>query len=215
MPAAYLIGADGTVVWSGNPGRLSDDTVESNLKDIEDEHQVSTWSFMIAKSLPEIPAKLSSITKLLEKKKFGGALKKVEGALPKLEGDDQENGEAIQSWIEGVGTKGIRDAAAYVEDGKVYKGFLEYEKVETWFKGHDLAKQAKAAAKALKSDKAHGLEIKASAKFAKIKKEMAGERKAEDKLKCLKPILSKKYVDTLAGREAAKLAEDLESKIDK
>ena len=215
MPAAYLIGADDTVVWSGNPSRLSDDVIETQLKELDDKHQVSTWSFMIAKSLPEIPAKLASIAKLLEKKKFGGALKKVESALPKLEGDDQKNGEAIQTWIEGVGTKGIRDAAAFVEDGKVYKGFLEYEKVETWFKGHDLAKQAKGAAKALKSDKAHGLEIKASEKFAKIKKEMAGERKAEDKLKCLKPILSKKYVDTLAGREAAKLAEDLESKIDK
>lgn len=203
------------MVWSGNPGNLKDDTIEANLKDMADEHQVSTWSFMIGKSLPDIPAKLESILKLLEKKKFGGALKKVEGALPKLEGDDAENGEAIRAWIEGVATGGMRDAAAYVENGKVYKGLLEYEKVEERFKGHALAKDAKASAKALTKDKAHALEIKASEKLVKIKKDMAGERKPEDKLKCLKPLLSKKYADTLAGREAAELAEKLESKIDK
>jgi hypothetical protein len=215
VPAAYLIGGDGKIVWSGNPGALKDDLVETQLKELDDEHQVSTWSFMIAKSLPVIPAKLAGITKLLEKKKFGGALKKVESALPKLEGGDQEAGEQIRAWIEGVGTKGIEDGAAFVADGKIYKGFLEYEKVEDWFKGHDLAKQAKTAAKALTSDKANGLEIKASEKLVKIKKEMAGERKAEDQLKCLKPLLAKKYAETLAGKEAAELAAGLESKIDK
>ena len=154
MPAAYLIGGDGTVVWSGNPAALKDDLVETQLKELDEKHQVSTWSFMIAKSLPAIPAKLAGVEKLLEKKKFGGALKKVEGALPKLEGDDQQAGEQIRAWIEGVGTKGIEDGAAFVADGKIYKGFLEYEKIEEWFKGHDLAKQAKTAAKALASDKA-------------------------------------------------------------
>ncbi len=44
---------------------------------------------------------------------------------------------------------------------------------------------------------------------------MREERKAEDKLKCLKPMLSKKYAETAAGKEAAKIAEDLESKVKK
>ena len=215
MPAAYLIGADGTIVWQGNPASLGDDVIENNLKDVEKAHRVSTWSFVIRKSLPEVPEKLAGIVKMLEKMKFGGALKKVESTLPKLEGDDAENGEAVRAWLEGVGTKGLRDAAALVEDGKVYKGLLAYEKVEERFKGHDLAKQAKEAVKALKKDKAHALEIKASEKLEKIKKDMAGERKAEDKLKCLKPLLSKKYAETLAGREAAELAEKLESQVDK
>ena len=94
------------------------------------------------------------------------------------------SGEAIRAWIEGVGTTGLEKAAAFVRDGKVYKGYLQYEEIEDRFKGHSLAKQAKTAAKELKKDKAHALEIKASEKFEKIKKEMAGERKAEDKLKC-------------------------------
>ncbi len=210
VPAAYLIGADGKVLWQGHPGDLGDDKIETHLKDVAKKDRVSTWAFVISKSLPPVPDKLSSVQKLLVKMKFGGALKKVESTLPRLEGDDQEAGEAIRAWIEGVGTKGLRVAAAFVEDGQIYKGYLEYEKIEERFKGHDLAKQAKTAAKALKSDKAHALEIKASGKLAKIKKEMAGERKSGDKLKCLKPLLSKKYAETLAGKEAAKLAADLE-----
>ena len=72
---------------------------------------------------------------------------------------------------------------------------------------------AKAEIKVLKGDKAHALEIKASEKLEKLKKEMREERKPADKLKVLKPLLSKKYAETLAGKEAAEIAEDLEAKI--
>jgi hypothetical protein len=215
VPTSYLIGADGTVLWHGHPGKLEDDLIEKHLKDVEKAHRVSTWAFMIKQALPELPDKLGGIMKLLEKMKFGAALKKVESTLPKLEGDDQEAGEKVRAWIEEAGTKGIEKAAGLVRDGKVYKGVLEYEIVEERFKGHDLSKQAKNAVKEVKKDKALALEIKASEKFEKIKKDMAEERKPEDKLKCLKPLLSKKYADTLAGREAARIAEELESKIEK
>ena len=189
---------------------LKDDQVEELLEDVEAAHRVSTWGFVIRKSLPEVPEKLSGIPKLLEKMKFGQALKKVESALPRLEGEDQEAGEKVRDWIAGVASKGMEKAEALVGDGKVYKGFLEYGVIEQRFKGHDISKEAKAAAKALEKDKAQGLEIKASKKWEKIKQEMAEERKPEDKLKLLKPLLSKKYAETLAGREAAKIAEDLD-----
>ncbi len=215
VPQAYLIDASGKIAWSGNPGGLQDSKVEELLKDVEKPHRVSTWGFMIRKSLPEVPEKLAGIPKLLEKMKFGTALKKVEGALGRLEGDDQEAGEAVRAWIEGVATKDMEKAAELVADGKVYKGLLLYEQTEERFKGHDLSKQAKDAGKALQKDKAHALEIKASEKFEKAKKEMLGERKPEDKLKCLKPVLSKKYTETLAGREAAKIAEELEAQVEK
>ena len=215
VPTSYLISADQKVVWHGHPNDIKDDQLQDLLKDVDKKHRVSTWGFIIQKALPELPAKLAGIQKQLEKMKFGAALKKVESTVPKLEGDDQEKGEAVRAWIEGVGTKGLEEAAAFVRDGKIYKGYLEYGQVEERFKGHDLAKQAKEAAKALKKDKAHALEIKASEKLEKIKAEMRDERKPEDKLKCLKPLLGKKYAETLAGKEAAELADELETKIEK
>lgn len=215
VPTAYLIGADGTVVWHGHPANLQDSDIEDHLKDVDKAHRVSSWAFMVARALPAFPAKLSAVQKLLEKKKFGSALKKVEGTLPKLEGEAKEAGETIRTWIADRASSGTEKAAGLVRDGQVYKGFLAYERIEEEFKGHDLGKQARLAAKALKADKAMALEIKASVKLEKAKKEMAKERKAEDKLKCLKPVLSKKYADTSAGKEAAELAEVLEKKAGK
>ena len=169
---------------------------------------------MITQSLPPVPEKFEAVKKALIKMKFGDALKKAEAALPRLEGSDAEAGEEVRAWIEAIATSGMEDAVALVRDGQVYKGVLKYEQIETRFKGHDLSKQAKAAVKELKSDKAMALEIKASEKLEKIKKAMAEERKPEDKLKCLKPLLSKKYAETLAGKEAAETAAELEKQVD-
>jgi hypothetical protein len=210
VPQAYLIGADGTVVWQGHPAGLKDDDIEEHLKKLEKGDRVSTWAFTLSRQLPPVPEKLAGAQKMLEDMKFGAALKSVEGALARLEGDEKAAGEAVRDWIAKRGRDGIEKAATLHRDGQVYKAFLKYEELEELFKGHDLSKEAKNAAKALKSGKETGLEIKASEKLEQVKKDMAGEKDPEDKLKCLKPLLAKKYADTAAGKEAAKLAEELE-----
>jgi osmotically-inducible protein OsmY len=179
---------------------------------VEKDFRVSTWSFLVKKALPAIPDALSGVEKNLDKRKFGKALSDVEHKLPRLEGDELAAGEKIRDWIKERATSRMEKAASYVEDGKIYKGFLLYQQVEDDFKGNDLSKEAKEAARALEKDKEKALEIKASEKLDAIKKDMAGERDAEDKLKCLKPLLSRKYEDTMAGKEAAELAKELEEK---
>ena len=215
VPSAYLIGADGTVVWQGHPASLGDSDIEKHLKDVAKENRVSTWAFTVKQNLPTPPESMAGIPKMLEKMKFGAALKKAEGALAKLEGEDKEAGEKVRAWIADRGTSSMEKAGELVDGGQVYAGYLVYERVSDEFKGHDLGKQAKNELKALKSGKETKLEIKASEKLADLKKEMAKERKAEDKLKCLKPLLSKKYADTLAGKTAAEMAEELEAKVEK
>jgi hypothetical protein len=209
VPTAYLIGADGTVVWHGHPAGVNDDILGAELKNVAKDDRVSTWEFSISKALPNIPASMSGVKKLLVKMKFGGALKKVEGALAKLEGDDKAAGEQVLAWISKNAETDLEKAAEFVREGQIYKGYMLYGDVEVRFKGHDLAKQAKASAGALKKGKETKLEIKASEKFEKIKAEMRDERKNEDKLACLKPLLGKKYAETLAGKQAAELAKTL------
>lgn len=213
VPQAYLIAADGTVAWEGHPGALGDDEIEALLKDVEKENRVSSWSFFLNKQLPAIPAKLASARKDLDKKKFGSALKKVESTVGKLEGEDKANGEKLQEWISVRGTEPLDKAANLVREGEVYAGYVIYEEIQTLFKGHDMAKQAKAAASALMKDKGNKLEIKAAEKLAEVKSEMRSERKPEDQLDCLKPLLSKKYAETKAGKAAAELAKKIEAKI--
>jgi hypothetical protein len=209
VPQAYLISAEGVVTWEGNPGALSGSTIENQLKDVPKDNRVSTWTFKVMKGLPPLPDSMSAIRKHLEKRKFGAALKAAEAAVAKLEGEDKEAGEKVREYVASSGTADMEKAAALQRDGKIYEAYLTYESVEDRYKGHDLSKQAKQAAKALKKDKQGGLEIKAGEKFAKIKKEMREERKPEDKLKCLKPLLSKKYAETVAGKQAAKIASTL------
>ena len=213
VPTSYLITPDGKVAWHGHPSGLKDGMIEAKLKDVDKEFRVSTWAFIVKKSLPPIPPKLAAIEKSLAKMKFGAALKKVESTLSHLEGEEQEAGEQIRAWIEGAGTREMERAEALIGEDEVYKAFLLYTRVGERFKGHEIGTQAKKAIKALKSDKGHALEIKASEKLASIKKAMASERKPKDQLKCLKPLLGKKYRETAAGKVAAKLAEELEKKI--
>ena len=93
--------------------------------------------------------------------------------LGKLEGEDKTNGEAIREWIAKRGDAPMAQAATLIREGKVYEAYVIYGEVEDAFKGHDLSKKAKEAAKALTKDKAHKLEIKAGEKLVEIKKEMA------------------------------------------
>ena len=215
VPSAYLIAPDGTVAWQGHPGSLTDDQIETELKKVEKTDRVSTWAFTLSRQLPEIPEGLISIKKMLEKQKFGAALKKVESTVGSLEGDEKTAGEALRDWIAKSGESTMEKAAGLVRDGQIYAAYLLYGEVEERFKSHSIAKQAKSAAGALKKGKETKNEIKASEKLEKIKKEMRDERKPEDKLDCLKPLLSKKYAETLAGKTAAKMAAELETQVKK
>ena len=205
-----MISAEGKIVWAGHPGSLSEDQIDAELKSVDKDRRISTWAFNLTRTMPEVPEALDKDVKNLMKGKFGATLKSVEKAVEKLEGDDKAKGEALRDWISGVATKRMETAAGLVSDRQVYAGFKMYGEIEELFNGHDLGKQAKEAAKALEKDKDTGLEIKASEKLEEIKKEIANERKAEDKIKCLKPLLAKKYEETVAGKEAAKMAEELE-----
>ena len=212
VPNAYLISANGTILWHGHPGTLQDDDIEAGLKDVAKEDRVSTWSFTLAKQIPTVPDKLSGAMKDLEKKKFGKALKEVESKLEKLEGADKEAGQTMRDWIAKNASTEMERADKLVEEKQIYKAYLLYGDLEERFKGHEVSKQAKAKAKDLKKGKETGLEIKASEKLEKVKAEIRGERDAEHKLKALKPMLSKKYAETMAGKQAAELAKELESK---
>jgi hypothetical protein len=210
VPHAYLICPEGKVLWSGHPASLSDGDLEGHLKAVDKANRVSTWAFTIQKQLPEIPASLSGLDKMLVKMQFGAALKKVDAVLAKAEGDEKTAVEAVHEFVAKKGTEGLEKAANLARDGKPYKAFVLYGEIESLYKGHDFSAQAKNAAKALTSDKATGLEIAAAEKLAEARKAMALEKDPEDKLKVLKPVLSKKYEETEAGKEAAKLAAELE-----
>ena len=191
-PSAFLIGSNGRILWKGHPGGLQDSTVEEQLEN--------------AKLLPEFPKALSAARKSIAKDKFADAQKKVAKALAagKLAEDEKTAAEQIDAWLTWYPDSTLEGATKDLESGRIYAAFLGYEHVADTYKGTDVAKRAAALAKELTSDKAHKLEIKAGAKFAKLKLEL-GDMTPKKAIKALQPLLGKKYAETQAGQEAAEL----------
>lgn len=201
-PSAFLINTNGRILWVGNPGSLSDGTIDE--------------AFENTKILPDWPSTLKSVKKAFLKDKYADALAKVSKEIEKgkLEGEDATAAEGIQAWLDWYGSSALEGARKEAEEGKVYEAASTYEHVAAVFKKHDFAKEADAAMKELLSDKDRKLEYKAGEKLAKIMEEIK-ELKPKKALLKIKPLLGKKYRETAAGKKAAKVAEALEAELDR
>ncbi len=195
IPAAFLIDADGEVVWAGHPAGLTNETIEEALTGVN--------------LIPDLPRSLKSITKLLDRDKFGDALKKLPKMLEKLEGEEKEAGEKTLAWIDGRGTKGLEKAAKMLQKGEISKSYKRYQSLADLFKNHDYGKQAKKAAADIMAKKEYKYEIQAEEKWIKIRGELDGLA-AKKALKLIKPMLAKKYAETKYGKIAARKAKAIE-----
>jgi hypothetical protein len=186
------------VVWAGHPAGLTNETIEEALASVN--------------LVPDMPRSLSAISKLLEREKFGDALKKLPKLLEKLEGEDKEAGEKVLAFIDGRGTKGLEKASKLLEKGEVGKSYKRYDRLADLFKNHDYGVQAKKAAADIMANKEYKYEIQAEEKWIKIRGELDGLA-AKKALKLLKPLLAKKYAETKYGKIAAKKAQAIEHAI--
>lgn len=196
-PSAYLVGPDGEVLWAGHPGSFQTTMIEEHLDSVE--------------MFPDMPKSLKAVEKSMKSGKYGDALKKVEALITKgkLPDEDKDLAEKLRANIDGRATKGFERAAKSLREGDAYKAYQSYEKIETGFKGHAHSKTAKEHGKKLMGDKIHKTEIKAAEKWAKIKPQLKGMA-AKKALALLKPLLSKKYAETKAGKKAAEKARNYE-----
>ena len=197
IPAAFLIDGEGEIVWSGHPGGLTKETIEEALT--------------TARLMPDLPSSMKSIAKAIEKAKFGDAIKKLTKDIDggKFEGDDLEIATKTRDGLVNRGETSLKKANTALKAKDVVTAFTRFEKLEDQFKGHAIATQAKEGLKTINSDKVLKTELKAALKWAEIKKEIEGlaPKKA---LKLIKPLLSRKYEDTAAGKFARKKADALE-----
>ncbi len=196
-PSAFLIDTGGRITWAGHPGELQESAIDDLLAN--------------AKILPDWPDDLKDAHHEFEKLDYTKALEKTEKALEK---DDLEEGlrataEKIRDWLLWYGTARLEAAQADVDGGRFYEASVALEEVQDLYKHHDLADQAGKKLDELLSDKDRKLEVKAGEKLAKILEKIRGES-PKKALKLLKPMLSRKYEDTAAGKKALSLAEKLE-----
>jgi len=201
FPSAFLIGANGRILWVGHPGNLKDELITQTLAN--------------AHILPEFPKDLSTARKALDKDKFSAAEKKVQKALDggSLSAEERETVESIRDWIQWYASSTLESAAKDLEAGNVYEAWRTYGEIAKEYKGNALGSRAAGLVKALMADKAQKKEIKAGKKLAKILVELR-DLKPKKALKALAPLLAKKYADTKAGQKATEMGAELEKQLD-
>lgn len=201
VPSAFLINSNGRILWLGHPGNLQDTTIDEAIEN--------------TKILPAWPNALKAAKKSFLKDKYAEALSKVAKELgnDRLGEEDTAAAEGIRDWLTWYGESTLEGAKKDSEASHYYEASATYEHLVALYKKHETATKAGAALKELLSDSDRKREVKAGKKLAKIL-EAIKDLKPKKALKKLKPMLSKRYEETAAGKKAAQIAEQLEQKLE-
>ncbi len=106
-----------------------------------------------------------------------------------------------------MAAQGRELAKALEGEGKKYPAYVEYAKVAAWFKGTEYEKTATGAVATLKKEKEVQDEIAAKAMLDQAKALLGSSKKADkDSAPAILAALQKKYPNSEAAKEAAKLA---------
>jgi hypothetical protein len=153
-----------------------------------------------------VPEKLKAIARDLELGQYDPGLGQLSIMAQKGPKDVQEAAQAMYEKLKPLAEQGLERAKAAEGEGKKYAAYVDYAKVAAWFKGTEFEKTASAAMATLKKDKEVQEELAAKAMLDQAKTLLASSKKAEkDSAPALLAALQKKYPNTEAAKEAAKL----------
>jgi hypothetical protein len=152
----------------------------------------------------KVPDKLKTLARDLELGQYDPGVSELAAVALKSPKD-----EAIQAMYEkfkALADSGLERGKALEGEGKKYAAYLEYAKVAAWFKKTDYEKTATAALAPLKKDKEVQDEINAKQMLDQAKALLSSSRKGDkESAPALLAALQKKYPNTEAAKEAAKL----------
>ena len=152
----------------------------------------------------KVPDKLKSLARDLELGQFDPGVGDLAALALKSPKD-----EAIQAMYEKfkpMAESGLERGKALEQEGKKYAAYVEYAKVAAWFKKTDYEKTATAALTSLKKDKEVQDEINARQMLDQAKALLSSGKKGDkESAPAVLAALQKKYPNTEAAKEAAKL----------
>lgn len=152
-----------------------------------------------------IPDKLKPLARDLELGLYDPGVAEL-AALSQKSGKDQPAAQAMYEKFKPLAEGGLERAKAFEAEQKKYAAYVEYARVASWFKKTEYEKTATAALAALKKDKSVQEELAAKQMLDQARALLASSRKAEkESAPALLAALQKKYPNTEAAREAAKL----------
>jgi len=152
-----------------------------------------------------IPDRLKAIARDIEFGLYDPAIADL-AALVQKPAKDQDAAQAMYEKVKPLAESGLERARALEAEGKKYPAYVEYSKVASWFKKTDYEKTATAAVSVLKKDKEVQEEVAAKQMLDQAKTLLASSKKADkESAPGILAALQKKYPNTEAAKEAAKL----------
>jgi hypothetical protein len=154
-----------------------------------------------------IPEKLKALARDLELGQYDPGVAELAALAAKAPKDVQEAAQAMYEKLKPLAEGGLERAKALEGEGKKYAAYAEYAKVASWFKKTDYEKTATAAMAPLKKEKEVQDELAAKQMLDQAKTLLASSKKGDkDSAPAVLAALQKKYPNTEAAKEAAKLA---------
>ncbi|MBV8881162.1 MAG: TlpA family protein disulfide reductase [Planctomycetaceae bacterium] len=154
-----------------------------------------------------IPEKLKPLARDLELGVYDPNIAELAGLAAKGPKDVQPAAQSMYERLKPLAEAGLERGKALDAEGKKYSSYLEYSRVASWFRRTDYEKTANAALAGLKKDKDVQDELAARAMLDQARGLLYSSKKVEkDSAPALLSALQRKYPNTEAGREAAKLA---------
>ena len=159
----------------------------------------------------DIPARLKAQAAAIELGQFVPGISAV-ASLAKRGGSSEIATAAVEMFkrLIPMAEAGLERAVALEAEGKKFAAYKEYERVARWFKKTDYEKTASKKISTLKRDKTVRTEITAMKALDQAKSLLASKRTSDKKKgKAYLQAIAKKYPDTEAGKEAARLSSSL------
>lgn len=154
-----------------------------------------------------LPEKLKALARDLELGQYDPGIAELAALAAKGPKDLQEAASAMYDKLKPLADSGLERAKAFEGEGKKYAAYAEYARVAAWFKKTDYEKTATAAMAPLKKEKDVQDELAAKQMLDQAKTLLSSSKKAEkESAPALLAALQKKYPNTEAAKEAAKLS---------
>ncbi len=155
-----------------------------------------------------VPAKLKPLADDIELGFFENGVPEIASLAQKGSKELGEAAKAMFEKLKGVADGLVSKAKAFDGEGKKYAAYAEYAKVAAWFKKTDYEKPATAAMAELKKDKGVQDELAAKQLLEQARPLLASNKKSDKPAAAgILAAVQKKYPNTEAAKEAARLAE--------
>lgn len=196
FPTAYVIGADGKILWSGNWADKAEATIDAKLPP--------------AKRSPRLSARLAPVRDAAEAGRYMEArnVLDAETKAGTIGADEKPAVAKMIAWIDAELTKQLLAAADAAEAGNLYESAVELERLAAECTGHEVGTRAAAGVKQLLSDPARKREVDAGRQLAAAI-ESAKSLPPKKAIALYRAVVTK-WKDTKAAKQAAERIAALE-----